>query len=236
MRSALVSLIAFASIAPAAMAQTTATPAPAPDAASNPAPAASPAPAAAVPAAAPAPSAAAAPAPAPEASPAPEAPPAPPPPPTDPAAIALLSTLESVCIPAANGGDLAKLSKAAGYRKSGDNYVLKQSGFQFTILNPGSNPTQCHVDLIHQVYPDAPAKPLVIALHNWAAVSRGWKLYRNDKNVDAGQEFTTRSWTHDADGKYEALVITTIRKADGTPSKSGADTSMMIYDVSKSAG
>jgi hypothetical protein len=183
---------------------------------------------------------------APPAPPAAEAPPAPPPPPppppappappTDPAAIAALNVLESVCIPAANGGDLAKLAKAAGYRKYGDNYVYHQGTFQFTILSPGSNPTQCHVDLVHPVYPQAPAAPLVVALHNWAAISRGWTLYRNDKNVDSGQEFTTRSWEHSADGKNEAIVLTTVRKADGTPSHGNADTSMMIYSVTKTPG
>jgi hypothetical protein len=278
MRLALVSLLAFAGLAPLAAAQTpaqtapdaaaappaapmaapapeatpAAPPAPAPPAPAPPAPAppapAPPAPAPPAPAPpAPAPPAAAPPAPAtpapapgpeatPAAPPAAEAPPAPPPPPaapTDPAAIAVLSVLENVCIPAANGGDLAKLAKANGYRKSGDNYVYRQAGFQFTILAPGSNPTQCHVDLVHPVYPQAPAAPLTVALHNWAAVSHGWTLYRNDKNVDGGQEFTTRSWEHSADGKNEALVLTTIRKADGTPMRGNTDTSMMIYSVTK---
>jgi len=222
MRLALVSLLAFAGLAPLAAAQTPPsapptppmTPATPPEAAPTAPPTAAPTSEAAAPAA-------------------PEAPPAPP---TDPTAIALLSTLETVCVPAANGGDLAKLTKAAGYHKAGDNYVYKQASFQFTILAPGANPTQCHVDLVHPVYPQAPAAPLVVALHNWASVSRGWSLYRNDKNVDGGQEFTTRSWEHSADGKNEALVLTTIRKADGSPSHGNTDTSMMIYSVNKTPG
>jgi hypothetical protein len=243
MRLALVSLLAFVGFAPLALAQApapmippadTATPPAPPPPVPPPAPETAPAAAPAPPAAAPAPAPEAAPSPAP--APAPEAPPPPPAPPaapTDPAAIALQNVLEAVCVPAANGGDLAKLAKAAGYRKSGDNYVYHQASFQFTILAPGSNPTQCHVDLVHQVYPQAPAAPLVVALHNWAAVSRGWTLYRNDKNVDAGQEFTTRSWEHSADGKNEALVLTTIRKADGSPMHGNTDSSMMIYSVTK---
>jgi hypothetical protein len=223
MRLALVSLLAFAALAPLAAAQTPPSP---PETPAAPPPAAAPAaPEAAAPAA-PA-------APAPEAPAAPPAPPPPPAAPTDPAAIAALDVLQRVCIPAASGGDLAKLAKAAGYRKSGDNYVYHQASFQFTIEAPGANPTQCHVDMVHPVYPQAPAAPLTVALHNWAAVSNGWTLYRNDKNVDAGQEFTTRSWEHSADGKNEALVLTTVRKADGTPSRGNADTSMMIYSVTK---
>lgn len=265
MRLALVSLLAFAAVAPLALAQTPpqTTPATPPETSSTPpaagattpstpttpptAPAPTPAPAPPPSPVAPVPAApeTAAPTPTP-APPAVEAPPAPPPPPpvppapppapTDPAAIALQRVLESVCIPATNGGDLAKLAKAAGYRKSGDSWVYKQASFQFTIEAPGSNPTQCHVDLVHPVYPQAPAAPLVVALHNWAAISRGWTLYRNDKNVDSGQEFTTRSWEHSADGKNEALVITTIRKADGTPMQRNADTSIMIYSVAKTPG
>ncbi len=253
MRLALVSLFAIAGFATTAQAQM---PAPAPDPAAAQPPAVQPTPV--QPMAAPAASApmdaapvTAAPTPAPEPSAAPpppppapppvvaEAPPPPPPPPpapTDPAAIAVMNVLENVCMPAVTGGNLEKIAKSAGYRKSGDNFVLKQPGFQFTVLAPGFNPTQCHVDLVHPIDPEAPAKPLVIALHNWAVLTHGWTLYRNDKNVSAGQEFTTRSWEHTADGKNEAIVITTMRKADGTPAQKNADTSTLLYSVTKTPG
>jgi len=215
MRTALVCLIAALSVAPALhaqmndpMAPAVASPPPAPEAAAAPA--------------APAPAVA-------------EAPPAPPPAPTDPTAIALLSTLESVCIPAAAGGDLAQAAKSAGYHKAGDNFVMQHPGFKFTIQAPGSNPTTCHVNIVHPLDPESPAKPLIVALHNWAAVSRGWNLYRNDKNVADGEQFTTRSWEHSEPGKAEALVLTTIRKADGSPAQKDADTSEMIYHLTKTA-
>ena len=156
--------------------------------------------------------------------------------PTDLVAIAVLNVLENVCIPAANGGNLEKIAKSAGFRKSGDNFVLKQPTYQFTVESPGFNPTQCHVDLVHPIDPEAPAKPLVIALHNWAVFGHGWSLYRNDKNPVAGQEFTTRSWEHSAGGKSEAVVITTMRKADGTPAGKNADTSTLLYSVTKTPG
>ncbi|HEY5070858.1 MAG TPA: hypothetical protein VII63_02400 [Caulobacteraceae bacterium] len=127
------------------------------------------------------------------------------------------------------------MSKAGGYRKSGDNFVLRQPGYQFTILAQGSNPNQCHVDIVHPVDPEAPAKPLIIALHNWAVFGRGWTLYRNDKNVTGPSEFTTRSWENRGQDKSEALVLTTIRKADGAPSQRNADTSEMIYSVTKTS-
>ncbi len=223
MRLALASLIALSGLAPAVMAQDTTAPTAPPPTAVAPEPPA--APPAMAPSMAPAPEAAPAPA--------PPAPPAPPPAPTDPGAIGVLGALQNLCMPLADGGDINKLTKAAGFRKSGDNWVLKQKTYQLTLIPPGSNPNLCHVDI---VLPVDPAAPVVVALHNWAAVSNGWSLYRNDKNVDAGQEFTTRSWETDADGKHMALVFTTIRKADGTPSRGNMDTAEMLYSVTKTAG
>ena len=125
----------------------------------------------------------------------------------------MTNTLDNVCIPAVNGGNLASLAKSAGFRTNNDNFVLKHPGYQFTILAPGSNPNQCHVDVVHPIDPEAPGKPIVVALHNWAVFGRGWSLYRNDKSVSGNQELTTRSWEHDSGGKHEALVIITFRKA-----------------------
>lgn len=161
---------------------------------------------------------------------APATPAAPPPAPTDPTAIALLSSLESVCVPAVSGGNMDKLAKPAGFRKSGENYVMRGKGFQLTILAPGSNPHTCHVDIVSPVDPEAPAKPLVVALHNWAAVSRGYTLYRNDKSVTGAQELTTRSWELTEGGKNSALVLTTFRRSDGTPS-GGRETSQMLFSA-----
>lgn len=242
MRTALVSLIALAAAAPLALAQTPTPPvAPAPAAATAaPAPAAvmaapaSPvtAPSAGLPAAAT--PAAVAPVVAPVAPAAePAAPPPPPPAPTDRTAIALINTLETVCIPAANGGNLAQIAKSSGFRKTGDNFVRKGPGYQITVEANTYNPTQCQVDIVHPVDPSA---PLIVALHNWAAGSRGWSLYKNHKFIQGSQEITVRSWEHSGDGKDEGLVFNTLRKPDGAPSKGNADTSMMIYSVTKTPG
>ncbi|MBV9996101.1 MAG: hypothetical protein JO127_12905 [Caulobacteraceae bacterium] len=234
MRLALVSLILLTAAAGAATAQTQ------PSAAT---PSQTSAPAASAPAtSAPSPTAAAPatpPAAAPAAQPPPaaveEAPPAPPAPPTDPAAIGVMSVLQSVCIPAANGGKIDQLAKTAGYRKSGDDWSMRQRDYALTIENPGSNPTQCHVQITHAVDAQAPGRPIVVALHDWASTN-GWNLYRNDKSVQDGVEYTTRSWTRDGDGKTESLVFMTQRHADGTPMQRNADTSELIYGVTKSGG
>jgi len=167
-------------------------------------------------------------------APAPETPPAPP---TDPAAIALLKALEDVCVPSAAHGDkdIGKAAKAAGYRKAGDNWVYKQPTFQFTLLAAGSNPNICQVELTHPVDLDEPAKPLVVALHNWAVFGHGWNLVSNYKHPEGGDLYITRSWEHAGDGGNEALVLTTTRKADGTPEGRNADTSTLIYSFTKPA-
>ena len=229
MRLALVSLTALA-VSANAFAQTAAAPpttapaAPASATEAAPATTTTPAPAAAT-------------TPAPAASEAPAAPPAPPPPPappTDPAAIAVLDVLQKVCIPAANGGNLAQLAKAQGMRKTSDNgWSLKQKEFTLTIENPGSNPNQCHVDVTHPADLESPGRPIIIALNDWAGVDHGWSLYRNDKNVQEGWQFTTRSWQLDWNGTEQSLVFTTKRKPDGTPLRQNTDESELIYGVMK---
>ncbi len=233
MRLALVSLIALAAASPALAQSTTAPAGAAPAATTPPAP---PAPPAAAPAA-PAPADAAAPTtlpPLPD-TPAPPPPP-PPPPPTDPTAIAVLSVLTNVCIPAANGGNLPQLAKTAGFRKSGDDYTLRNRTYTMLIENPGTNPNQCHVDVTHPVDLEAPGRFIVEALHNWAVFGNAWSLYRNDKSVQEGLEYTTRSWQRDQDGKSESLVFTTHRRPDGTPMEGSSDASQMIYGQMKDPG
>lgn len=246
MRIPLVSLIALAAAA-SAYAQPASAPASAP-AAPPPAPAPAAAPPAAAPAGAPSSQAPAAPAgagapsaaasapgaPATEA-PQPPAPPPPPAPPTDPTAIALLNILQQVCIPAANGGNFVQLAKTAGLRKQGDQgWALKQPGFTLLVANPSvANPDQCHVEVTHPADLESPGRPIIIALNDWAGVTNGWTLYRNDKSVQGDMQFTTRSWQLDWNGKEQSLVFTTKRKPDGTPLHPNADESEMIYGVAK---
>jgi hypothetical protein len=220
MRLALVSLMALAASANA-FAQTAAAPPPAP---ATPAPDTTMAP----------PSATTAPPAASDATPAPPAPPPPPADPTDPAAIAVLDVLQKVCIPAANGGDLAQLAKADGMRKNNDlTFSKKQKDFTLTIQNPGSNPNQCHVVVTHPADLESPGRPIIVALNDWAGVKNGWSLYRNDKNVQEGVQFTTRSWQLDWNGTEQSLVFTTKRKPDGTPLHQNTDESELIYGVMK---
>jgi hypothetical protein len=146
----------------------------------------------------------------------------------------LLSVLQHICVPAANGGNLPQLAKAGGFRKNGDNnWTMKTRDYSITVEDPGSNPNQCHVDVLHPVDLESPGRPIIIALNDYVGIENGWSLYRNDKNVQGGTQFTTRSWQHSTDTTAESLVFTTMRKPDGTPLKGSVDTSQMIYDVEK---
>ena len=259
MRLPLVSLIALAAAANAYAQPAPAPAAPPPEApaAQSPAPAQPPppappatapsapagAPAGAEPAAQPpagqapatAPSAAAG-APAAEA-PQPPAPPPPPAPPTDPTAIELLNVLQQVCIPAAKGGNFVQLAKAAGLRKQGDQgWSMKQKEYTLLVANPSvANPNQCHIEVTHPADLDSPGRPIIVALNDWAAVTNGWTLYRNDKNVQDGMQFTTRSWQLDWNGEEQSLVFTTRRKPDGTPLHPNTDQSELIYGIAKTS-
>jgi hypothetical protein len=111
----------------------------------------------------------------------------------------------------------------------GDNWVLKGANFQFTLLPPGSNPNDCQVQIVHQVNPDEPARELVTALHNWAVFGHDWTLASNYKHTEEGSEYIVRSWEHTANGRNEALVLTTTRKADNSPASRAGDSSTLIY-------
>jgi hypothetical protein len=148
-----------------------------------------------------------------------------------------LDVLQKVCMPAASGGNFAQIAKSYGLKKQGDygGWAMKQKDFQLTVEDPGSNPTQCHVDVTHPADLEAPGRPIVVAFNDWAAIEHGWSLYRNDKNVQGNTQYTTRSWQLDWNGQEQSLVFTTMRKPDGTPMKGNVDTSQMIYEVTKSA-
>lgn len=159
--------------------------------------------------------------------------PTPPPAPTDPAAIAVLSTFNNVCVPAVRGGSLDALAKSAGFKKSGESYVMKRPGFVLTLQASGTNTDICQVDITSAIDPAGPAAPIVQALYNQVAVTQEWDQIRNDKTKAGDQLLTTRSWQHVAGGVQEDLVFITYRKGDDTPAGKNADTSSLMYHQTK---
>ena len=184
--------------APEATPPAAAAPAPAP--ATPPAPAAAPGETPAAPAAEPA-----------AAAPPPPAPPPAPEPVTDPLALQVLSTIDTICIPMTNGGNLDQIARAAGYRRArGNTYELHpaQSTFTVAVQPPPSGGQTCEVTF---EYPEGTFSPVIVAVHNWA-LARGMTLRDPFRSI-ADLQRDVRSWERDSD----AIVLSTEKKLDGTP-------------------
>ena len=160
-----------------------------------------------------------------------EAPP-PPPPPTEPTTVRALSLIETLCKPLIAGGDPASTTKALGFKKKRETFVLALAKpTAFSITPSPSNKNVCLLEIDHPVGAD---KDMTVGLHNWA-IARGFTLYRNDEFPDKFEgnlKRHTRSWeiTH-PDGKTEALVLVTSRKLDGSSLGRNADKSTVMYSV-----
>ncbi len=225
MRLALLSLTA-ATIATAALAQ------------EAPAPAAPPAaaPPMAAPMTAPAADPMAAPA-APAAAPVAEAPPAPPPQeltplPTDPLGLAIIDTIEKVCVPSVAGGDLAKIAKANGFamKKKLWTKALAQKPYQIVVQNKSSaNPTTCGlvIDL-----PIDGSQTLVTGLHGWASHHEPVLQLRSPFSMDyPGLKRTTVSWETTAAGPFTGMSFISLKKTDGKPVLKAADQAELLYQT-----
>jgi hypothetical protein len=157
------------------------------------------------------------------------APPPPPPAPTDVTSLAVLDTLTRVCAESVRGGNMAQLAPAAGFKKKKDVWVKTYTkGYTMTLLPPGTNPQVCNLIVDHPVNG---VTPVIIDLHNWA-MGRQWELYRNDKFV-TDMERTTRSWELRTATETEAVVLMTVRKANGAPLSSRADRTELLYSLYK---
>lgn len=156
-----------------------------------------------------------------------EAPPPPPAVPTEPTTIRTLSLIETLCMPLAQGGDPASVTKSLGFRKKRDTYTLKvDRTTEFAVTPSASNPNVCTMQIDHPMGVD---KDITVGLHDWA-VARGFTLYRNDE-FTTDMKRHTRSWEKTTDGRTEALVMITIRKPDGSPFSRNADRTTVMYSV-----
>jgi hypothetical protein len=222
MRLALLSLTA-AAVATAAFAQ------------EAPAPAA---PAAAAPMTAPATDPAVAPMAAP-AAPAAEVPPPPPPPPqdltplpTDPLGVAIVDTIEKVCVPAVAGGDLAKIAKANGFamKKKLWTKALAEKPYQI-VVQPMStaNPTTCKLTIDLPI--DA-SQGLVTGLHGWASHHDPILQLRSPYSMDyPGVKRTTVSWETTVAGPFTGMSFASMKKTNGQPLLKNADQAELLYQT-----
>ncbi|WP_269715271.1 hypothetical protein [Caulobacter sp. NIBR2454] len=173
------------------------------------------------------------------AAPAAEAPPVAPAPitypdPTDPTSIAIISALNSICVPGVqDGGDQAALAKAAGFKKKRDQWILAQAKpYQILVEPAGSNKNVCTLVITH---PTGLAQTLVTDLHGWASTREPvLQLYRNDQMTGADFKRTTVSWEHVGEGTASTgMVFVQLKKPDGSSVLKNADQSNLLYSVRK---
>ncbi|MDO8295271.1 MAG: hypothetical protein Q7T19_02405 [Caulobacter sp.] len=160
------------------------------------------------------------------------APPAPPPEPTDVTSLAVINTIERICVPMVRGTPIAKLAPSLGFKKKRDVWVwVYQKGYQVSIQPSTTNPTVCTIDVNHPVEAVAPAATLATDLHYWAQrQGGGWFLARFDKYV-TDMERTTRSWEKEGDTEGQALVLMTERKITGAPVNPKFDHTQVLFSI-----
>lgn len=160
------------------------------------------------------------------------APPAPPPAPTDVTSLAVINTIERICVPMVRGTPIAKLAPSLGFKKKRDVWVwVYQKGYQVSIQPSTTNPTVCTIDVNHPVEAVAPAATLATDLHYWAQrQGGGWFLARFDKYV-TDMERTTRSWEKEGDTEGQALVLMTERKITGAPVNPKFDHTQVLFSI-----
>lgn len=217
----LASLILAAGLATAAQAQTP-PPETAPAALADPAPAAAPTtPVEATPAA--------------PAVAAPAAPAAPPPSlPTTGDGAAVLSLLDTICVPGVRGGDIDKLALANGFkkdRKSGGFIKPLGADKAYVVVleaKSSANPNVCQAEVRYAIGQDA---PIVDALNVWAFLhDPELVLQANYVNVDAdGVKRVRKSWESLTTTKSIAVNFSVQRNPDDTPLNPKYDSARLFY-------
>jgi hypothetical protein len=208
MRTAIVSLIALASLATAANAQPAAEPAPAP------APAA------------------------PAAEPAPAAPAADTQSyvlPTTGAEGQIIDVVNRVCKPLVQGGNFDQLAGGMGYKKNkrDGTYVgtLVAKPYTLTIWPQGSNKDVCRLTLRYGVDQE---KPIIVGLNIFSFLHKPELVQQRNDFVPATDfKRITNSWEYFTDKESIGLVFLQLKKPDGSPVGKAWDEGEILYSERK---
>ena len=210
MRTAIVSLIALASLATAANAQPAAEPAPAP------------APAPAAPAAEPAPAAPAADTQSYVL-------------PTTGAEGQIIDVINRVCKPLVQGGDLEQLAKPLGYKKNRRDgtytATLVEKPYTLTIWPQGSNKDVCRLTLRYGIDQE---KPIIVGLNIFSFLHKPELVQQRNDFVPATDfKRITNSWEYFTDKESTGLVFLQLKKPDGSPVGKSWDEGEILYSERK---
>jgi hypothetical protein len=145
-------------------------------------------------------------------------------------AIQLMTALTQICSSATTGGNLEQLSRAAGYRRNRDVYLLRQPTFQISLRMV--DPRTCEATA---EYPTAAAgapdsiSPTIVAVHEWATTN-GYTLRDPFRNVGTDLRRDIRSWI----SPTSAILLVSEKRPDGTPVLRNRDRSRLTLQRSPS--
>ena len=138
--------------------------------------------------------------------------------------------LQRLCMPLVRGGDINQLAPGLGFKKKRDGTWEWQyaKGYKAITRDPGNNPAVCIVTVQH---PIEGLEATITDIHGWA-MYRDWTLGDGGKRV-TDLERTNRKWENITAESFEAIVLMTVRKANGQPMNSRWDQTDLIYSYQK---
>jgi hypothetical protein len=144
--------------------------------------------------------------------------------------VVFYNLLQKLCMPLVRGGDINKLAPSLGFKQKRDGTWEWQyaKGYKAITRDPGNNPQVCVVTVQHPV--DG-LEATITDIHGWA-MYRDWTLGDGGKRV-TDMERTNRKWENITAESFEAIVLMTVRKANGQPMNSRWDQTDLIYSYQK---
>ena len=147
-----------------------------------------------------------------------------------PAAIALQTAIERVCLPVLGGRPMKAVAGPAGVTQNDSGWWLPAGGKQgVSILPPDSvNPTVCSLSVAYQAGQGA---PLYALLQRWSA-DPGLKPVEVQAESQ-GPDFAhvTSSWEGQTPSGYTAIVLNVEKPLNGAPAAGGEGQAAVLVSV-----
>jgi len=151
---------------------------------------------------------------------------------------AITGLLTKVCVPLTQGGDFAKLAKAAGLKKNNRTQewvmTLAQKPYEVALTPPGAaNKGLCDMRIRYAVGTDT---TIVESLNVWRFLHEPQlHLKRNDISNFTNVQRTTTTWDNwenqAIDGKMVGLILVQLNGPDGGPVTAAYDEGIVQYAV-----
>jgi hypothetical protein len=135
--------------------------------------------------------------------------------------------LEKACMPMIKGQDPKVVAKAAGLKRSGDDWALQLPGVQKIVLSgpTAANPTVCSMSVNYDL---GQTNALVDTLTAWAAAQTP-PLPPRSVAYTGAPGMTGWSWSLDDGTIQEGLVFNAQRLSDGKPAGKNYDVGTVLF-------